>query len=355
MSTSQLKSTKKSHGVSPRSQPSSPGPVSGAVKLVESRNSSDDSNKELRLTVVVCTHNRYDVLPDALASLREQTLPGDVMELVVVDNSTEIARQDEFWRNFDKAANLRLVLEPVPGLSRARNIGLRMARGSIIAFIDDDALAAETWCEAIVNVFLSHGDAGIAGGPVEPIWSSPRPAWLHPHLEGFFTIVDRGPVQRRLNHGEWLAGTNIAFRRKLLDTCGGFNESLGRMRGVLLSNEELEVTRRIHEAGYFSYYEPLARVLHCVHTDRISQHWLRKRVAWQAVSDLLAADKPADDEAQWNRLADYFYQLPAEMRGMRGLLLNTDKAELFQKQCAALEAAIHILLNSGRDPLEHGE
>jgi glucosyl-dolichyl phosphate glucuronosyltransferase len=324
--------------------------------LVKPLSSSSSSDAEPQLTVVVCTHNRYDVLRDALGSLQEQTMPSKDLEVLVVDNSTDIAGQREFWRDFDAAANCRLVVEPIPGLSRARNIGMRMARSTIVAFIDDDALASRTWCESIANAFATHEDAGIAGGPVEPIWSTPRPAWLHRHQEGFFTIVDRGTVHRKLEPHEWLAGTNIAFRRTLLEAAGGFNEGLGRIKNSLLSNEELEVTQKIRDAGYFSYYEPRASVLHRVHSDRVSQHWMRRRVAWQAVSDLLSeSQQPGNAEAQWNRLADYFYELPAEMRGMRGLLLNTQDPDLFQKQCQAIAAAVHLFLNSGRDPLESAE
>jgi glycosyltransferase involved in cell wall biosynthesis len=307
---------------------------------------------EPQLTVVVCTHNRYEVLPDALASLRQQSMSGRDLEVLVVDNSTDIDQQGQFWGSFYAATNFKLVVERIPGLSRARNIGLRTARAPIVAFMDDDALASQTWCEAIANSFKLHEDAGIVGGPVEPIWHSPRPSWLHRYQEGFLTILDRGSTPRKLEPHEWLAGTNIAFRRKLLEAAGGFNESLGRIGGSLLSNEELAITRKIHEAGYFSYYEPRATVLHRVHVDRLSQQWLRRRVSWQAVSDLLSDPQAMDAEAQWNRLADYFHCLSPEMRGMRGLLLNTPDADLFQKQCQAIQAVIHLFLNSGKDPLE---
>jgi GT2 family glycosyltransferase len=302
------------------------------------------------LTVVVCTYNRYDVLPDAIASLETQTIDAKKLEILVVDNSGDIQSQKAYWDQHVVPQNGRLIFDAVPGLSRARNTALREARGEFIAYIDDDAVAMPDWCEMLIATFRAHPNAGAVGGPVEPIWPGSEPAWLHTLHRGYFTIVDLGPQCRELAKLEWLAGTNIAFRRSVLEQTGGFNEGLGRIRNSLMSNEELAVSARIAELGYESWYTPDARVMHRVHEDRVSQHWLRRRVSWQAVSDLLVDPKKMDVETCWVRLATYLSGLPIEMRGVRGLFLDTADPDAFYDQTLALEAFLFLALNQGRDP-----
>jgi GT2 family glycosyltransferase len=302
------------------------------------------------LTVVICTYNRYDVLPDAIASLETQTVDPKRLEILVVDNSGDADSQTAYWKQHVVPSNARRIVDPVPGLSRARNTALREAHGEFIAYIDDDAVALPGWCEALIDTFQGHENAGAVGGPVEPIWPGTQPEWLHALHRGYFTIVDWGAECRELRKGEWLAGTNIAFRKSALEEAGGFNEGLGRIRNSLMSNEELVVSARIAELGYESWYAPDARVMHRVHEDRVSQHWLRRRVSWQAVSDLLVNPKNVDVEACWARLATYLSGLPVEMRGVRGLFLDTADRDAFYDQTLALEAFLLLALNQGRDP-----
>jgi glucosyl-dolichyl phosphate glucuronosyltransferase len=305
------------------------------------------------ISVIVCTYNRYDVLPDALASLTGQTLLDTKAEIIVVDNSSDVRSQRRFWSDGPPAA-IRVVFEPVPGLSRARNRGMREASAPVIAFLDDDAIAAADWCDALVQTFRRHTDAGIVGGPVRPIWPASEPKWLHQWQRGFLTIVDHGAEERPLNGGEWLAGTNIAFRSEALLEVGGFAEGLGRTGSTLLSNEELLTTSRLHERGFKSYYNPRAEVLHRVHAERVTPAWLRRRIAWQVVSDLLAGTPLSPAEEHWRQISDYFLSVTPELRTLRGLFYDTSDPELFLKQTEALKAVLHLALEHGNDPLRDG-
>ena len=184
-----------------------------------------------------------------------------------------------------------------------------------------------------------------------PIWPSTKPKWIHPWQEGFLTIVDLGKTLRPLNDSEWLAGTNIAMRSDLLKKVGGFSEALGRVKGTLLSNEELVVSQNIHGLSYRSYYSPNARVSHRVHADRISQDWMRRRVSWQAVSDLMSGGGEwRTSEALWAEVGNYLMSLEPEMRGVRGLFYDTGDAALFERQCRAIGAFVEMLLRAPSDP-----
>jgi GT2 family glycosyltransferase len=311
---------------------------------------SNDPGK--RISAVICTYNRYDVLAEALVSLDQQTLPAAEYEVIVIDNSSDAKGQRSFWRRSRGRYSASVHIQAEPGLSKARNTGLRAACAPLVAYCDDDAVVSPGWLQSLVTVFEDQPRAGVAGGPVVPIWPGQAPRWLHPWLSGFFTIIDRGPLRRELAADEWLAGTNIAFRRDLLVELGGFDENLGRRGARLLSNEDLDMTRRIGDLGFTSWYEPAAVVHHKVHEARVDQAWLRRRVAWQAISDALVHDAPgqSDGAPWWETIADYALRAPPEMRGLRGLFLDTDDPEVLNRQCQAIGALARLMMFDARDP-----
>ena len=91
-------------------------------------------------------------------------------------------------------------------------------------------------------------------------------------------------------------------------SCGLFPENLGRVRGLLLSNEELLLTKRIRDLGYTVFYDPKIEMHHRVHPDRVSQSWLRRRVFWQVLSDLFIDDhlQPCRGGDDIRRVLDLF-------------------------------------------------
>ena len=302
------------------------------------------------LTVIICTHNRHDLVDQAIASIEMQNCEKARYELIVVDNSTDLQKQDDFLASVDIACPNQVIVEKTPGLSRARNIGARAARGRMVAYMDDDARAPVDWVSEIVATFDRHAGAAVVGGPVTPLWPTSRPAWLHPWQEGFLTILDRGPTERPLQPREWLAGTNIAFRREPLIAAGLFEERLGRIGKALLSNEELAVTAKLRAAGHEVVYNPKMTMEHHVHADRLSHSWMRRRVFWQVVSDMLAEsgpDQPFEEAVE--KILKFQAQLEPKFRGYPSLLVDVDSAELFSMQLGALEGFVRLLASDARD------
>jgi len=306
-----------------------------------------------KITVIICTFNRYDLLLEAIASVELQEFPVEAYELIIVDNSDDLAGQERFVDGLEIACHHQYIKEARPGLSRARNIGTKAARAPIVAFMDDDAKAAPEWLGSIAGTFSERERAAIAGGPVRPIWSAPRPAWLHPWLEGYLTILDRGPGVRILREDEWLAGTNIAFRTEVLREAGLFSENMGRIGRLLLSNEELLVSDKIRQLGWQIVYNPEIVVHHRVHPERVDQAWLRRRVFWQAISDLFAdggtPDAQPNGDHDIHRVLDFLARLAPKNRGAMGLFLDLDDAQLFQQQTEAIGALVRLLAGDGGD------
>src|SRR5438477_6070956 len=270
-----------------------------------------------KISVVICTFNRHEMLLEAIMSIELQDLPAQEYELIIVDNSDDLRAREQFRDGLQISCAHRCLDEARPGLSRARNIGIHAARADLVAFLDDDARACTGWLRYIIEAFARHDEAGVVGGPVRPIWGARPPAWLTPQLQSFLTVVDRGDEARLLAEAEWLSGTNIAFRTRAVTEAGLFPENLGRVRGLLLSSEELLVTKRIRDLGYTVFYDPKIEMHHRVHPDRVSQSWLRRRVFWQVLSDLFIDDhlQPCRGEDYIRRVLDFLMKLAPRHRG----------------------------------------
>ena len=298
----------------------------------------------LRITVVIPTLNRPAGLLAALESLA-----GDARrQLIVVDNTL-----DGGLRLPAIAGDARLIHEPRPGISRARNAALEACDTEFIAFLDDDAVASPGWSDSLVEAYDRSGpDALAAGGPVRPHWEAPRPHWLPDTALGYLSLVEHGSVERVLPAGSWLAGTNIAFRRAALRDLGGFPDGLGRSGSRhLLSNEELSLLSRVRSTGGAVVYVPNAPVCHAVPADRLKQSWLRKRAAWQAVSDyLLDPERVVPTlEKGWRPIKHYLATVPRWRRRLRALAREVSTADEFERQLDAIYSLTVLTLAGYRD------
>jgi glucosyl-dolichyl phosphate glucuronosyltransferase len=310
----------------------------------------------IRITAVICTYNRYDVLPKAIKSLKNQTLDRDLYRILVVDNSPDFEYATCVQTTYQFPPFIEYLIEETPGLSNARNVAAKRCGTEFIAYMDDDAIATPGWLENILAGFVRFGqEAAVLGGKVEPIWEDERPDWLDDSLLGFVSAVNWGGETRIANEGEWFAGTNIAFRTQEILDCGGFEVSLGRNGGgsVLLSNEELKLLDQLKAKGKLAIYVPEAEVSHLVEQRRVTCPWFRQRVAWQAISDYMMAPEIELEKArsQWDLVQNYFCQLPPRERTIRGLFYDTNNPQQFRDQLRAIPIFTTMLL-SGFDGIE---
>ena len=303
-----------------------------------------------RLSAVICTYDRYDVLDGAVRAVASQSPPGG-MELLVIDNSPDAARSAA------EAAKLNLpgvtwVHEAKPGLSNARNVGLARAQGEVIAYLDDDAIAAPGWATAMLAAFDGFGpEIAVIGGKVSPLFRSERPAWLSAKMLSQLSMVDLGNQRRTLAPGEWVVGANIAYRTKALREIGGFSTNLGRIGASgLLSAEETDVANRLKTKGFSTGYDPDASVLHLVDATRTTQSWFARRTAWQAVSAVLSGEAMHDRAAALNDIRHYFAALHPADRTAFALLKDQDNPGDLDWQLGTIYNLLVLLLAEGRAP-----
>jgi glucosyl-dolichyl phosphate glucuronosyltransferase len=305
-----------------------------------------------RLTAVICTYDRYDMLPEALASLVAQDCAPGFLETIVVDNSPDQVAAATFGERYTEESRIRYLLEPTPGLSNARNIGIREARADLVAFIDDDAIAGSNWAREIVRAFDVYGDrVGTVGGRIVPRWITPKPTWLSDSLLSHLSIVDWGGEMHELKSTEWLAGCNIAFDKAALSAAGGFSRALGRIGSdlSLLSNDEVDVMEKIRAAGRLSIYAPAATVEHVINPARLTHEWFRRRLAWQAVSDFIKDSKRASVYAPVAAEHLRLFLRSARRRVPPGFYAATEDAGEFLQDVGLTYDLMIAMLNGGVD------
>lgn len=234
---------------------------------------------QIQISTVICTRNRANYLEKAIESLIQQKISSEYYEILVIDNGSSDNTKALVMSKYTGVKNLRYIHEPVLGLSQARNTGFNCAKGSYIAYLDDDAIASELWLSHLLRAF-SDPKVGAAGGPIYPIFEASKPGWFHDSLLPLYSCRDRGSEMFDLNPGIFFYGVNMAIKKDILAKAGGFRTDLGRKGSSLLSDEELEIFKEIEDAGHKKRYMPGATVQHIIPQERLKITWLLRRFYW---------------------------------------------------------------------------
>lgn len=235
------------------------------------------------LSIVIPTRDRPHWLRDCLGALAVQTTSD--FEVVVVDDGGTADLHAVVSGLDPTPARLRLVRRSVPGgASAARNTGVEAAAGTVVGLLDDDTLPAPGWAEAVIDTFARTGCDGMAGRT--RLLLDPMPRWLVPGMRRLLGELDLGPEERRLE-AELPHSANCALTRTAFEQVGGFLAGFGKVGSSLLSNDEIEMFRRMRARGMSFVYQPRAEVGLQLPPDRVGAGYLRARAYAQGVSAVL--------------------------------------------------------------------
>ena len=269
-----------------------------------------DTRPSLPVSVVVPSRNR----PGLLTACVESVLDGDSLprEIVVVDQSESphprFAAPDAF-----SPCRGQYIFSHAPGVSRARNLGIRAAHCRLVACVDDDVLVSRTWLRSLTQALLQGGPATVVTGRVVSGPPERGGAYAASLQLAESTIRYRGPID-----ADVLYTGNMALYTATLQDIGGFDERLGPGT-ALPAAEDNDFGLRLLRAHYDIVYVPEAEVTHRAwRTDLVRTRWaygrgqgafyakhLRaepRRIARRAVHDAI------------ERLARAFRRFPLEPR-----------------------------------------
>lgn len=248
-----------------------------------------------QVSVIICTYNRCDLLRRAISSLASDTYVGTT-ELIVVDNNSNDRTRDIVKNcadEFSDTLRVRYEYEPEQGLSRARNRGISVAEGEIVAFLDDDAEVEPGWRTAIVDTFDQIAECDAIGGPIQPNYEVSPPDWLSEDIAGYFSILDLGDSIIEFPRSKNPIGANMAFRTSVFDHVQ-FPVELGRKGQSLISREEARIFGSILYRGGKLFYVPCMKVHHFIPKERLSKDWVLARAYAEGVSRVL------DRQTHWS-------------------------------------------------------
>jgi len=259
-----------------------------------------------RLTVCVCTHDRPVYLRACLDGLRRQTVRPDRFEVLVVDSASAPAAEREVARLVLDAPNFRHLRVERPGVSLARNVGARCARGAWIAYIDDDAIAEPNWVSTILDVIEAPDPPSLIGGRILPLWEAPLPSWWPERLRGTLAIMEHAQAgeyrTKELPSGVEPYAANMVVNVAALLEAGGFRAAIGRYGGALLSDEEVQLAWRLQNAGLSTRHDPRIVVGHQIQANRLNPAWLLRRLYWQGASAVVTRRLLGEHDAVWRSL-----------------------------------------------------
>ncbi len=200
------------------------------------------------VSVVVCvyTEERWDDIAAAVASLRAQREPAREI-LLVVDHNPALLRRLE--RVHASAADVAVLPNAGPrGLSAGRNTGIAAARGEVVAFLDDDAVAEPDWLRRFADAYADPRVMAV-GGRTVPAWASGRrPGWFPREFDWVVGCSYLGLPSGRARVRNVLGG-NASFRRTAFGAAGGFAVGIGRDGDRRpLGCEETELCIRLQRA-----------------------------------------------------------------------------------------------------------
>ena len=228
------------------------------------RAAADRARPQYRASLIVCTRRRPQALLRCLSSLL--ACPNGLDEVIVVDNDPEAS---DLVRQLDEFPGVVYVRERLPGLSHARNAGIRVATGDIILFTDDDVVVHPEWPVRMIQCFDDPAVMAATGLVLPAELESDAQAAFEWDLGGFgqgFRPIrydaeffaagrDRGVPVWRIG-----CGASMAFRRAAFAKVGLFDTRLGA--GASGCSEDSELWYRLLAAGHVCHYDPSAVVYH---------------------------------------------------------------------------------------------
>jgi GT2 family glycosyltransferase len=224
------------------------------------------------VSVVIVTRGRPQRVLRTIRSILACRYPHERYDVIIVDTPED----GEAPLNFDDAdlpadATVRVVVEPLQGISRGRNRGLWEASGEIVVFADDDVDVDENWLPTLIAGFELGDRVDAVSGPTLPAAiETPTERWFEGFgglQRGYETQVyslDDPPADQPLFPfipGALGSGRSMAFRRDAFRRLGGFDPVLGPPTPTL-AGEDIEGLLRFVLKGRQVVHEPAALVWH---------------------------------------------------------------------------------------------
>ena len=267
------------------------------------------------ISVIICTYNREQYLVEAMQSLVEQDFDKDRFEVIVVNNNSKDDTEKvckEFIANH-RECQMHYYNETEQGSSAARNTGARHAKGSLLIFMDDDAIAENDYLK---NTWQFHSaNPGIHGfgGRIIARYIPAEPEWMSHYVSALVGNFDYAPVVTEFKPNKYPLESNMVITKKAFDEIGGFNMALPGVKGNLrIGGEGKDLYLRLKEKGQKIFYVPELVVHHVVEVNRLNKEYL-----YRVASGIGRGERQRISSkgrmSYFGKLAEYIFKLGAAL------------------------------------------
>lgn len=218
------------------------------------------------ISVIIPVFNDREPLKLCLSALAEQTYPQYRYEVIVIDNGSDD------WKEVKAIVNsfdgVILSSESIPGSYAARNKGLTIAKGEVIAFTDADCIPAPNWLEAGVQILTSTPNCGLVAGAIKLFSSNHK----KPTMVEVYESIRALPQQEFIEQNHYGATANVFTTKDVIKQVGVFDAQLK-------SSGDMEWGQRVYQKGYRQVYTESVVVHHPTHSTWREFYVRTKRLA----------------------------------------------------------------------------
>ena len=244
-----------------------------------------------KISVIITTHNRSELLEHCLESLANQSVDKSRYEIILVDNyskdngkSTNIL-SNKILKKYPSLDLITIYQKKIGGMTHSRHLAIEKSKGNIIVCADDDYVANCKLLESVLDCFLDK-TVGAACGKLLPMYDSPPPNWIRKITTflpdgGYyitdFSIIDLGNNKKDIRW-EYMFWSNWAIRKDIFEKLNGFGPD-GFSGDYIFYNGTGEhfLNKELSEKGYKTIYSPGMSVWHNVLSYRFTKKYFQAR------------------------------------------------------------------------------
>ncbi|NOR70191.1 MAG: glycosyltransferase [Methylomarinum sp.] len=268
------------------------------------------------ITIVICTHNRSDLLLQTIHSINHAHCLTDInLSLLVIANacSDDTLHKLQLYKEKNILPPIYFEEEPIPGKSHALIRAVNLINEGYICFIDDDHRVDKHYFCTVINAIKSQPDISIFCGQIIPDWTSQEPEWIHD--QGQYKIYplpiphfELGTQPMLVKHGVKLpGGGNLIVNRNVFNQVGHFSTELGPKGHNLSGSEDSDFILRVLKANLTIQYVPGIIQYHYVDEERLKFNYLVRK-SFQRTRSLTKTKHPNSQPVPlylWRKLFSY--------------------------------------------------
>lgn len=229
------------------------------------------------ISIIVPCYNSAHLLPKTIAHLAQQKVPPSISwEVIIVNNAstddTKKVAQDE-WNSFRLSTPFKIVDQPKPGLSSAREKGIEGAKYEYILFCDDDNWLDRDYIRIAYEIMTANPTIGVLGGKGEAVADVPIPKWFYDY-QASYAVGSQGSSSGDITNAKgyvYGAGLLVRFSAWHCMYKNGFKNYLTDRKGKKLSSGgDVEICFGIRLAGYKIYYDERLTFKHYMSEGRLN-------------------------------------------------------------------------------------